>query len=82
MRREDELHQRAEGRVTDITNFFNITNRNYPPVEATKLGLKTAALNREDPKAYKKAYIEEKSKEVGIKNEEEGPDFSDLGIGE
>ena len=69
-----ELHQLSNGPITDKINFFNIINKNYPEVEATRMGLNTAAKGD-----YKEKHLEEKSKEVGVvKINSSRPDFSDL----
>ena len=70
------LHQASDGRITSIVNCINRVNRNYPENTATKIGLETAASG-----TYKERYLKELNKEVGIQENPNRPDFSDLGIG-
>lgn len=75
-----DLYQKAEGRITDRTKFFNIINKNYPENEATRIGLRVNASQN-----YKEAFLEEKSKEVGVIELDSlrRPDSAlDFGIGE
>lgn len=70
---ENQLHQNSEGPITDMSNCFNTLNRNYPEQEATRKGV-----NATTSKSYKEIYLKEKSKEVGVKNNQNRPDFSEF----
>lgn len=70
---ENQLHQISKGPITDMSNCFNALDKNYPEAEATRRGINAAT-----SKNYKETYLQEKTKETGVKNNFNRPDFSDL----
>lgn len=80
---ENDIHQRENPNagITVRKNCFNEINRNYPEAEAIRIGLNTVPDNVRDTNKYVNRLNVERKKNNVITNENNRPDFSDLGIG-